>query len=78
MATAARPRIDVTVRLDRAMSARVDDILNALKARGLTDVAAHTRFMIVNGSIAPDQLDALLSVAGVQSVREDATYRAQG
>jgi 6,7-dimethyl-8-ribityllumazine synthase len=59
------------------MSGRIDEIVSALRAKGLADVQAHARFMIVNGSIAPDQLEVLRSVAGVQSVREDATYRAK-
>jgi len=66
--------VDVTVRLDREMSGRIEEVVGALEAKGLVGVQAHARFMIVNGSVAPGQIDALRSVAGVQSVRQDKTY----
>jgi hypothetical protein len=69
--------IDVTIRLDKAMAEKADRIVAELKRRGLSDVQAHVRFMIVSGTIAPEHVEGLRSVEGVQSVRQDSTYRTQ-
>jgi len=58
------------------MSQRLDEIVHALEAQGLTDIKAHPAFMIVNGRIAPGHLDVLRTVAGVKAVREDGKYTA--
>jgi len=70
-------RIDVTIRIDQAQAGRIDEIVSALKACGLDRVESHARFMIVNGCVNADALDALRKVDGVASVRKDETYRAQ-
>lgn len=69
-------QIDVTVRLDNALSGRFDEIVLALRKTGMVDVQAHRSFMIVNGRITPDRLEDLRSVSGVQAVRQDTTYGA--
>lgn len=69
--------IDVTIRIDKAQAGRMDEIVRALTACGLDRVERHARFMIVNGCISADALDALRKVEGVASVRKDETYRAQ-
>lgn len=70
--------IDVTVRIDKTHASRMDEIVSALKVKGLGDVAAHARFMIVNGRVNPAKLDDLKAIEGVASVRADRTYRTQG
>ena len=66
--------VDVTIRIDKGQSDRLDDIVRALKAAGLRNVETHERFGMVNGSATADQLDTLRSVAGVASVRQDKAY----
>jgi hypothetical protein len=66
----------VTIRLDREASVRFADIISQLKKAGLVDVQAHERLMIVSGSASYLDLEALRSVPGVLSVREDTSYRA--
>jgi hypothetical protein len=73
----AQDKVDVTIRIDKAAAGRMDEIIGALKARGLDRVESHARFMIVNGSVQADALDALRDVKGVASVRKDQTYKAQ-
>jgi hypothetical protein len=73
----AADKVDVTIRIEKADAARMDDIIRALKARGLDRVESHARFMIVNGSVRADALDALREVKGVASVRQDQTYKTQ-
>jgi hypothetical protein len=70
-------KIDVTIRIDKAEAGRLDEIVNALKARGLDRVESHARPMIVNGSVSADGLDALREVKGVTSVRQDQSYKTQ-
>lgn len=70
-------KIDVTIQIDTAEAGRLDEVVQALKARGLDRVESHPRFMIVNGSIAPEALEALRSVKGVISVQQDKTYKTQ-
>ena len=55
----------------------MDEIIEALKGGGLDHVESHKRFMIVNGSVNADAVEALRSVKGVASVRKDITYKAQ-
>jgi hypothetical protein len=69
--------IDVTIRIDTAQAGRLDEIVQALIARGLDRVESHARFMIVNGCVSAGSLDALRKVEGVASVRKDETYRTQ-
>jgi hypothetical protein len=69
--------VDVTVRVDKAHAARLDEVVHALKVCGLKSVERHERFLIVNGSVEAEQLEALRNVEGVASVREDKTYRAK-
>jgi len=69
--------VDVTVRIDKDKADRLEEIVRALKARGLDRVESHARFMIVNGCVSADALDELRKVEGVASVRKDETYRTQ-
>ncbi|WP_245453787.1 hypothetical protein [Bradyrhizobium sp. AC87j1] len=55
----------------------MDEIIDALKIRGLDDVESHKRFMIVNGSVNADALDELRKVKGVASVHQDRAYKTQ-
>lgn len=66
--------IAVTIRLEKTVATRLDGVVDALRAAGLTRADVHGRFLIVNGSVRPDRLDDLRAVDGVASVREDATY----
>ena len=70
-------KIDVTIRIDKSKAPRLEQIVDALKSCGLEQVESHERFMIVNGSINADALDALRGVEGVASVRKDISYKAQ-
>ena len=70
-------KVGVTIRIDQAEAGRLGEIVDVLKARGLGQVQSHERFMIVNGSVSPDGLDALRAVDGVTEVRKDTTYKAQ-
>lgn len=73
----AADKIDVTIRIDKAEAGRMDEIVHELKERGLDQVQSHARFMILNGSVRADALDALRRVKGVVSVRQDQSYKAQ-
>ena len=77
MAADKTDKVDVTVRLDRAEAERLEEIVNSLKERGLTNVEPHSRFMIVNGTAKAADLESLRQVKGVASVREDKTYKPQ-
>lgn len=70
-------KIDVTIRIEKADQGRMDEIVEALKSGGLGHVESHQRFMIVNGSVSADSLDALRNVKGVASVRKDGVYKTQ-
>ena len=70
-------RVDVTIRIDKAAAKRLDEIVRALETSGLTNVDVHKRFLVINGSVAVGTIDALLEIAGVASVRQDRTYKAQ-
>jgi hypothetical protein len=70
-------KVDVTIRIDKAEAHRFDEIVEALKKRGLADLQPHQRFMIVNGSISAERMSELNDVAGVASVRKDQAYKAQ-
>jgi len=69
--------VAVTIRIEKQSSVRMDAIVNALQAAGLSAVERHDRLLIVNGSVNPEKLEQLRSVDGVASVRQDATYRTQ-
>jgi hypothetical protein len=71
------PLLDVTVRIDRAQAPQLDEIVAALRHCGLENAQAHARFMIVSGCVPADRLEALRAISGVESVREDARYKAQ-
>ncbi len=77
MADKTSDMTDVTIRIDKAQAGRMDEIVRALIACGLDRVESHARFMIVNGCISADALDALRQVEGVASVRKDQTYKTQ-
>lgn len=66
---------DVTIRIDKGMAAKLDQIVDQLEKVGLTRIERHARFMMVNGCIDADKLDELRGVEGVESVRQDRTYR---
>jgi hypothetical protein len=70
-------KVDVTIRIEKSDQGRMDEIIEALKGGGLDHVESHKRFMIVNGSVSVDALDALRKVRGVASVRKDRTYKTQ-
>ena len=70
-------KVDVTIRIDKAEAHRMNEIVRALKAKGLGQVESHVRFMIVNGSVQPDAIDNLKQVKGVASVRLGQSYKPQ-
>lgn len=70
-------KVDVTIRIEKSDQDRMDEIVEALKGGGLDRVESHKRFMIVNGSVNADAIDALRRVKGVASVRKDSTYKTQ-
>jgi hypothetical protein len=70
-------KIDVTIRIEKSDESRMDEIADALKGKGLTDVTSHKRFMIINGSVNTDAIDDLQGVKGVASVRRDTTFKTQ-
>lgn len=70
--------VDVTIRIDKGDADRLDEIVNALEASGLANVDVHKRFLIVNGTVPGDGVEALRKVSGVASVREDRRYKTQG
>jgi len=67
--------VAVTIRVDPSHAGRLDQIVDLLKKEGLASVEAHHRFMIINGQISVDQVQAIGAVAGVESVRLDQTYK---
>jgi len=69
--------VDVTIRIEKGRARDLDEVVRALEASGLTGTERHDRFLIVNGSVDAEKLEALKRVAGVASVREDRVYRAQ-
>lgn len=73
----ATSKIAVTIRLEKAETNRLGQIVDDLKKQGLEEVESHERFMIVNGNVRQDALDALRSVKGVASVRKDTVYKTQ-
>lgn len=76
MARVTVESLDVTIRIERAHAGRLDDIVRDLEQCGLNSVERHDKFLIVNGSAAPHQIDAMRKVQGVASVRADQQYRA--
>jgi hypothetical protein len=70
-------KIDVTIRIEKSDQDRMDEIIDALKSNGLDHVESHKRFMIVNGTVNANAVDALRKVRGVASVREDRVYKTQ-
>ncbi|WP_036283368.1 hypothetical protein [Methylocystis sp. ATCC 49242] len=77
MERGASGNVDVTIRIDKAQAQRIEEIVQALQKLGLDHIERHLRFMIVNGRVRADLLDALRRVEGVASVREDQIYKAQ-
>lgn len=70
-------KVAVTIRIDKAEAHRMNEIVHALKIKGLGEVESHVRFMIVNGSVRADAIDSLKQVKGVASVRQDQSYKPQ-
>ena len=70
-------KVNVTIRIDKQRSTSFGKIVQDLRTMGLTDVATHQRFLVINGSVANDRIDDLRNIDGVASVREDAAYKAQ-
>ena len=62
-------KIEVTIRIDKNEARSLGEVVGDLKSQGLEQVQSHERFMIVNGTVNPDALDALRAVKGVASVR---------
>jgi hypothetical protein len=69
--------VAVTIRIDPSQADRLDQIVDTLKKEGLASVEVHRRFMIINGQISVDHIQAIGAVAGVMSVRLDQTYEAR-
>ncbi len=69
--------VDVTIRLEKSASAKMDEIVRALEGLGLKEVEPHHRFMVVNGRASVGSIDKMKQVEGVASVREDQIYTAQ-
>jgi hypothetical protein len=70
-------KIAVTIRIKKTEANRLGEIVDALKSGGLERVESHERFMIVNGDIDLDAIEALQSIKGVASVRQDGVYKAK-
>lgn len=77
MASDEKTRVDVTVRVAKDYGAHIDEVVRALEAAGLASIQRHDRFLVVNGTIALEALDALRNVGGVASVRQDRVYKVQ-
>jgi hypothetical protein len=75
MTASPQPAVEVTVLIEPSQSDRFDEIVKELVELGLSNVASHRRFMIVNGTIGAEQLSAVRDAPGVLSVREARTYR---
>jgi len=67
----------VTVLLARDHGGHTDVVVRAHEAAGLASIQRHDRFLVVNGTIALEALDALRNVGGVASVRQDRVYKVQ-
>lgn len=78
MGQPSSPKVEVTIRIEKAEAGHFDEIVRALGQAGLAEVQPHPRFLIVNGAIGQAKLDALQRVPGVASVRVDQRYRPQG
>lgn len=55
-------KIEVTIRIDKNEARSLGEVVGDLKSQGLEQVQSHERFMIVNGTVNPDALDALRAV----------------
>jgi hypothetical protein len=77
MASEPSRRVAVTIRIDKPDAGRFPEIVRSLEASGLTQADVHPRFLIVNGSVVEDGVEAFRRIGGVASVRKDRTYRAQ-
>ena len=69
--------VNVTVRIDTSQQGNLSGVVQALQVAGLAKLQRHDRFMIVNGCVAPNKLEALREVVGVASVRPDQAYKPQ-
>lgn len=67
---------DVTVRVDESDKTRFAEIVAGLEKAGLSEVSCAPRLGMVHGKIDPSYMDSLRGVAGVQSVRVSAKFRA--
>jgi hypothetical protein len=77
MANGPPRTVDVTIRIEKAQAGRLEEVVLALEASGLTNLDVHGRFLMVSGTVIPERLEALRRVDGVASVREDRTYKVQ-
>jgi hypothetical protein len=75
MTASPQPAVEVTVLIEPSQSDRFDEIVKELVELGLSNVASHRRFMIVNGAIDAERLPAVQDVPGVSAVRKARTYR---
>jgi len=69
--------VDVTIRIEPESVHQLDDIVSTLESSGLKNLKVYTRFLIVTGTIARDQIKALKEARGLASVREARQYRKQ-
>jgi hypothetical protein len=65
----------VTVIITASEGADLDGVKREAEARGLTDAKVLTMLRVVLGAIARDRMEALRSVEGVGSVREERHFQ---
>lgn len=65
-------RFNVTIRIEGG-----DETVERLRAAGLENVEASSRFQIVHGVVDVDREEALSNVEGVVSVRRDGQFKTQ-
>ena len=67
-------QVAVTIRIESSNASIFDEVVRKLLRVGLSDVEAHPRFGIVNGSAMSSVVALLRDIPGVASVREDRKY----
>lgn len=65
----------VSVSVDDAHVERIDEVVEALRARGLQDEQVLATLGVVTGEVADDRRQQLAAVDGVDSVDDEASYR---
>jgi hypothetical protein len=70
--------IAVTIRIAKDAEGRLDAVVTALKAAGLSNAEVRTRFLMVQGDVSAAGRAALEAVDGVLSVQADRSYKTQG